>query len=184
MEYNMASFRKREKAGGSFSYTAYLRYKRKGKMDYTESETFPKKKLAEVWAAKREAQLSELGALERAISGLESNSMTVGELIDRYFVEVFPLKPWWRSKTDTLKQIKNSEFGQLAASTVKASDIITHCRKWNERSSSSTTMQHYIYIKGVFGVAAELLRCEVDYSQIDVAQRTMPKLGIISKAGS
>lgn len=180
----MASFRKREKADGSFSYTAYLRYKRKGKMVYTESETFPKKKLAEVWAAKREAQLSELGALERAISGMESNSMTVGELIDRYFAEVFPLKPWGRSKTDTLKLIKSSEFGQLAASTVRASDIITHCRKWNERSSSSTTMQHYIYIKGVFGVATELLRCEVDYSQIDIAQRTMSKLGIISKAGS
>jgi integrase len=184
MEYNMACFRKRERADGSFSYTAYLRYKRKGKIVYTESETFPKKKLAEVWAAKREAQLSELDALERAISGLESSSMTVGELIDRYFAEVFPLKPWGRSKTDTLKQIKNSEFGQLAASTVKASDIITHCRKWNERSSSSTTMQHYIYIKGVFGVATELLRCEVDYSQIDIAQRTMSKLGIISKAGS
>ncbi len=45
-------------------------------------------------------------------------------------------------------------------------------------------MQHYIYIKGVFGVATELLRSEVDYSQIDVGQRTMSKLGIISKAGS
>jgi integrase len=180
----MASFRKRERANGTFSYTAYLRYKRKGKMIYTESQTFPRKKLAEVWAAKRETQLSEPGALDKAIAGLECNSMTVSELIDRYFAEVFPLKPWGRSKTDTLKQIQNAEFGQLAASTVKAADIITHCRKWNERSSSSTTMQHYIYIKGVFGVATELLRCEVDYAQIDVAQRTMSKLGIISKAGS
>ena len=180
----MASFRKRERADGSFGYTAYLRYKRKGVVVYTESETFPRKKLAEGWAARRELNLAEPGALDRAIAGLESSCMTVAELIDRYVTEVFPLKPWGRSKTDTLNQIKNAEFGKLAASTVLASDIITHCRLWNERSSSSTTMQHYIYIKGVFGVANELLRCDVDYSQIEIAQRTMSKLGIISKAGS
>jgi hypothetical protein len=54
----------------------------------------------------------------------------------------------------------------------------------SERSSPVTSMQHYIYMKGVFGVATELLRCEIDYAQIDVTQRTMSKLGIISKAGS
>jgi hypothetical protein len=112
--------------------------------------------------------LAEPGALDRAIAGLESNTITVSELIDRYVAEVFPLKPWGRSKGDTLKQIQNAEFGKLAASTVRASDIITHCRLWNECSSPATSMQH----------------CEVDYSQIYVAQRTMSKLGIISKAGS
>jgi integrase len=180
----MASIRARTNKDGSISYRAEIRIKRAGKIVWRESSTYPRKKLSETWAAKRELQLAELGALERAIAGLETNALTVSELIDRYIAEVYPLRPWGRSKGDTLKQIQNADFGKLVASTVRASDIITHCRLWSERSSPATSMQHYIYIKGVFGVATELLHCEVDYSQIDVAQRTMSKLGIISKAGS
>jgi hypothetical protein len=180
----MASIRACTNKDSSISYRDEIRIKRAGKLVWRESNTFPRKKLTESWAAKRELQLAEPGALERAIAGFETNALTVSELIDRYVAEVFPLKPWGRSKGDTLKQIQNAGFGKLVASTVRASDIIAHCRLWSERSSSATSMQHYIYIKGVFGVATELLHCEVDYSQIDVAQRTMSKLGIISKAGS
>ena len=180
----MASIVARTNKDGSISYRAEIRIKRAGKIVWRESNTFARKKLAEVWAARRELGLSEPGAVDRAIAGRDDVQLTVSGLIDKYFAEVFPLKPWGRSKTDTLRQIQRADFGGLVASTVRASDIIAHCREWNARSSASTTMQHYIYIRGVFGVATELLGCDVDYSQVDVAQRTMSKLGIISKAGA
>lgn len=180
----MASIRARTNKSGSISYRAEIRIRRKGKIVWSESATFPRKKLAEVWAARRELDLSEPGALDRAISGRDDVSLTVAELIDKYVEVVFPLKPWGRSKTDTLKQIQRSDFGALSAELVRAADIIDHCKGWAERSSPATALGHYIFIRGVFGVANDLLRCNVDYSQIDIAQRTMSKLGIVRKAGS
>jgi hypothetical protein len=90
----MASIRARTNKDGSISYRADIRIKRAGKIVWRESSTYPRKKLSETWAAKRELQLAEPGALERAIAGLETNALTVSELIDRYVAEVFPLKPW------------------------------------------------------------------------------------------
>jgi integrase len=177
----MASIRPRTNKDGSISYRAEIRIKRAGKIVWRESGSFPRKKLAEVWAGRRELDLAEPGALDRAIAGRDEVSLTVSELIDKYVDVVFPLKPWGRSKTDTLKQIQNADFGLLSADLVRAADIIDHCKAWSERSSPQTALQHYVFIRGVFGVANELLRCEVDYSQVDIAQRTMSKLGIIAK---
>jgi hypothetical protein len=78
----MASIRARTNKDGSISYRAEIRIKRAGKIVWRESGTYPRKKLSETWAAKRELQLAEPGALDRAIAGLETNALTVSELID------------------------------------------------------------------------------------------------------
>jgi integrase len=177
----MATIRPRSKKDGSVSYTAEIRIKRGGKVVHRESKTWPKKRLAEQWAAKREALLAEPGVLDGLISGAaEAQSLTVAELIQKYIDVVKPLKDWGRTKSDTLAQIKGSEFGQLIASEVVAADLIEHCKNWG--AGPSTMNQHYLYVKGVFAVSAELLRVPVDYSQIEIAQRVMSKLGIIAKS--
>lgn len=178
----MASIRTRTSKDGIITYQAEVRIKRAGKVVWRESSTFPRKKMATLWAARRDLELAEPGRLEQLLESKDSESLTVTKLIDKYVEVVFPLKPWGRSKTDTLKQIQNADFGSLTSELVRARDIIDHCKKWSERSSPATALQHYIYIRGVFGVASELLRCDVDYSQVDIAQRTLSKLGIIGKA--
>lgn len=180
----MASIRARTNKSGSISYRAEIRIRRKGKIVWSESATFPRKRLAEVWAARRELDLAEPGALDRAVAGRDEVSLTVAELIDKYVEVVYPLKPWGVSKTNTLKQIQNAPFGSLSAELVRAADIIDHCKAWSERSSPATALGHYVFIRGVFGVANDLLRCDVDYSQVDIAQRTMSKLGITAKANA
>lgn len=177
----MATISERKKKDGSISYRAEIRIKRGGKVVYREAETWAKRKLAEQWAAQREGELSNPAVLAAAISGRDEKPITVAQLIERYIAEVYPLKPWGKTKSDTLRQLSGSEFGSLIAGEVVASDIIRHCRTWG--AGPSTMNQHYIFIRGVFSVARELLGCDVRYEEVDIAQRTMIKLGIISKGG-
>jgi len=62
----MAAIRARKLADGSVSYTAQIRIKRTGVQVYQESQTFARKQAAQVWARKRESELDEPGAIERA----------------------------------------------------------------------------------------------------------------------
>ncbi len=187
----MATFKVwKNKKSGSISCRGEIRIKRGGVIVHQETETFRKKterearKLAERWAAKREDYISTPGALEELIAQKEtpSESITVADLIDRYVAAVFSLKPWGESKTNTLRQIQRSAFGDLDAASVVAADIIDHCRQQSEQSSPATAMQHYIYIRGVWSVARDLLRVPAQFSEVEAAQRTMIKLGIISKS--
>ena len=65
----MAAIRLRNRADGTISYTAQIRIKKDGLQFYTESQTFARKKAAEAWVKRRETELSESGAIERAKGG-------------------------------------------------------------------------------------------------------------------
>ena len=165
----MATISERKKKDGSISYRAEIRIKRAGKVVYRESESWPKRKLAEQWAARRESVLSEPGALDQAIAGKLEAPLTVAELIQRYIDVVYPLKPWGRTKSDTLRQLSGAAFGRLVAVDVTAADIIDHCRSWP--ASAATVNQHYLYIRGVFSVARDLLRCDVQWAEVDAPKQ-------------
>lgn len=62
----MATIRARRNADGTVMYTAQIRIKRGGAQVYQESASFSRKKAAEAWALRREAELAEPGGLERA----------------------------------------------------------------------------------------------------------------------
>lgn len=61
-----AAIRARKRADGTVSYTVQIRIKKNGKQVYTESQTFVRRKAAQAWAKRRETELSEPGANERA----------------------------------------------------------------------------------------------------------------------
>lgn len=177
----MATIRKRAKKDGSFSYYAEIRIKRDGEVVHRESKTWPKKKLAEHWGAKREAELNEPGVLDDILSGQSTTSrMLVSQLIDEYIAAVYPLRPWQKTKSAVLEQLKYSEFGGLVASEVLAADIIDHCRGWG--AGPSTTMQHVQYIKSVLSVAEELFRVPVKMDEVDKAHQVMSRLKIIGSS--
>ncbi len=64
--FGMATIRARKLADGTVSYTAQIRIKRNGVQVYQESLTFARKQATQAWARKRESELDEPGALERA----------------------------------------------------------------------------------------------------------------------
>ena len=62
----MATIRSRKLADGTVRYTAQIRVKCEGVQVYQESQTFARKQAAQAWVRKREAELGQLGAIERA----------------------------------------------------------------------------------------------------------------------
>jgi len=58
--------RARKSADGSLRYTVQIRIKKNGEQVYQESQTFARKQAAQARAKRRETELSEPGAIERA----------------------------------------------------------------------------------------------------------------------
>lgn len=80
----MATIRARKRADGSMSYTAQIRLKKNGQQVHTESMTFSRKKAAEAWAKRRETELAEPGAIQRA----RHKGVQLSDIIDKYLEEV------------------------------------------------------------------------------------------------
>ena len=64
--FDMATIRARKLADGTVNYTAQIRIKRYGVQVYQERQTFARKQAAQAWARKRESELNERSAIERA----------------------------------------------------------------------------------------------------------------------
>ena len=62
----MVTIRSRKLADGTVRYTAQIRVKCEGAQVYQESQTFARKQAAQAWVRKREAELDQPGAIERA----------------------------------------------------------------------------------------------------------------------
>ena len=76
------------------SYTAQIRIKRDGAQVYQESQTFARKQAAQAWVRKREAELDQPGAIERA----NRKGITIKEMIDQYLVEKEKARPQAKTK--------------------------------------------------------------------------------------
>ena len=61
-----ATIRARKRTDGSSSYTAQMRLIREGAQVYQESQPFARKQAAQAWVRKREVELDQPGAIERA----------------------------------------------------------------------------------------------------------------------
>lgn len=70
-------------------YTAQIRIQRDGVQVYQEAKSFARKPAAKAWARKRETELDEPGAIERA----SRKGATLKEMTDRYLVEVEKARP-------------------------------------------------------------------------------------------
>lgn len=62
----MATIRARKSADGSLRYTAQIHIKKNGMRVYQESQTFARRQAVQAWAKRREPELNEPGAIERA----------------------------------------------------------------------------------------------------------------------
>lgn len=65
-QLTMATIRAGKLTDGSISNTAPIRLIRDGAQVYQESQTFARKQAAQAWVCKREAELGQPGAIERA----------------------------------------------------------------------------------------------------------------------
>lgn len=178
----MATIRARKKADGSVSYTVQIRLKNKGAIVYQECQTFARKQTALAWARKRETELAEPGAIERA----NRKAATVKEMIDRYLTEMEKVRPLGKTKLATLKAISESYLGKLNDQDINSQVLVEYAlwRMGKEGGSvqPQTAGNDLAHLGAVLSIARPAWGYAVDPHAMTDARRVLKKLGYNMKS--
>ncbi|KPN91725.1 tyrosine-type recombinase/integrase [Pseudomonas nunensis] len=178
----MATIRARKKADGSVSYTVQIRLKNKGAIVYQECQTFARKQAALAWARKRETELAEPGAIERA----NRKGATVKEMIERYLTEMEKVRPLGKTKLATLKAISESYLGKLNDQDINSQVLVEYAlwRMGEEGGSvqAQTAGNDLAHLGAVLSIARPAWGYAVDPHAMTDARRVLKKLGYNMKS--
>lgn len=178
----MATIRARKRTDGSISYTAQIRLFRDGVQVYQESQTFARKQAAQAWVRKRESELDQPGAIERA----NRKGATVKEMIDRYLIEMEKVRPLGKTKLATLKAISESFLGKTNDQDIN-SQLLVEYALWRMDEEGGgvqpqTAGNDLAHLGAVLSIARPAWGYEVDPHAMTDARRVLKKLGYNMKS--
>jgi hypothetical protein len=135
---------------------------------HKHSKTFGTRAAAKAWADAIERQVDEL----RASGVMQARGLTLGDLIERYIIELYSLKPWGRSKAADLARLKK-ELGDIPAGALTSFHITQHFRKRHADGAGAVVISGQLgYLIGVLRVARTLWHLDVPLqAAIDDAER-------------
>ncbi|HEY5103128.1 MAG TPA: site-specific integrase [Steroidobacteraceae bacterium] len=148
------------------------------KSGHRHCETFGSKAAAKAWADKIEAQIDEL----RASGVMQPRGITLADLIDRYTLELYPLKPWGRSKSADLARLKK-ELGHLPAGALTSYHFTEHFRKRHQEGAGAVVISSQLgYLVGVLRTARTLWSLDVALSAAVDARTALQKIRLVGKS--
>jgi len=173
----MATIRARKLADGSVSYTAQIRIKRDGVQVYQESQTFARKQAAQAWARKRESELDEPGAIERA----SRIGVTLKDMIDQYLIEVEKARPLGKTKRATLTAIGETYMGKLADTQINTQCLVDYAL-WRMSAEgggvqAQTAGNDLAHLGAVLSIGKDAWGYQLDPMAMGGARRVLRKLG-------
>nr|WP_225780668.1 site-specific integrase [Pseudomonas sp. Marseille-Q3773] len=170
----------RKRKDGSSGFTAQIRITKEGKVVYQESQTFDRKATAQAWIRKREAELYEPGAVEKA----NRKGVTVKQMIDRYLVEYEKLRPLGKTKRATLKAIGESWLGEVEDQQLTSQKLVDYAMDRIEKDGiqPQTVGNDLAHLGAVLSVARPAWGYEVDPLAMPDARRVLKKLGAVTKS--
>lgn len=176
-QLTMATIRARKRTDGSTSYTAQIRLIREGAQVYQESQTFARKQAAQAWVRKREAELDQPGAIERA----NRIGATVKEMIDRYMVEMEKARSLGKTKLATLKAISESYLGAVSDQDLNC-QILVEYAVWRMGPEGGgvlpqTAGNDLAHLGAVLSIARPAWGYEVDPQVMGNVRKVLRKLG-------
>ena len=176
-QLTMATIRARKRTDGSISYTAQIRLIREGAQVYQESQTFARKQAAQAWVRKREAELDQPGAIERA----NRIGATVKEMIDRYMVEMEKARGLGKTKLATLKAISESYLGAVSDQDLNC-QILVEYAVWRMGPEGGgvlpqTAGNDLAHLGAVLSIARPAWGYEVDPQVMGNVRKVLRKLG-------
>jgi hypothetical protein len=153
--------------------TWFARVRRKGFPE--QSKSFGTKILAEKWVRRIE------GEIDHGRAGvLIQSKVTIGELVDRYTLEIGKLKPFGKNKESTLALIKR-HLDKVRASDLTSERIVKYITV--ERKIANVTAGiDLVYLKGVLKVAKALWKLDVSPSHIDDAREILKYMGLTERS--
>lgn len=178
----MATIRARKRADGTIGYTVQIRINRDKELVYQESQTFARKQAAQAWAKRRETELAEPGAIERATR----TGHTVREMITRYMLERAKVEPMGKTKKATLLAIAASYLGDIADSAV-SSQVLVDYALWRMGPEGGavqpqTAGNDLAHLGSVLSIARPAWGYEVSPHAMTDARTVLKKLGYKMKS--
>jgi len=165
----MASIRKREG-----SWVAEVR--RTGHKSVSRS--FPTKSLASEWARKVESEMD--ASLYRDNRSL--NSITFGDLVDRYTKEIGAIRPFGKNKAAVLKML-NAALGTVPLSSLNADRLGKYVDQRREGGAGGVTVSiDLTYIGGILKTASAIWKMPVDQMAVSDARARLAHLGVSTKS--
>lgn len=178
----MATIRARKRTDGSVSYTAQIRLFRDGAQVYQESQTFARKQAAQAWVRRREAELDQPGAIERA----NRKGVTVKDMIKQYLDEMEKVRPLGKTKEATLNAIAATEFGQTVDSAINSQRLVDFAlwrmSKEGGGVQPQTAGNDLAHLGAVLSIARPAWGYEVDPHAMSDARKVLRKLGYNMKS--
>jgi len=178
----MGTITSRKKKNGSSSHTAQIRITRGGQTVYQESQTFDRRPAANAWLKKRETELAEPGALDRALR----TGASVREMIGRYLDEYERVRPLGKTKRATLKAVAASWLGDLADCDLTSQRLVeyAHWRRSDEGGAvqPQTLGNDLSHLGAVMSVARPAWGYQVDPHAMADARKVLRKMGLASRS--
>lgn len=160
-------------------HTAQIVRKKNGKIIHREAQTFDRKQAADAWLKRRETELSEPGAIERA----KSSGKTLADAIDRYIAE--SKKAIGKTKTQVLSSIKENDVANMNCEDIRSDHIVEYANELFAGGRQPSTVGNYMsHLSSIFAVAKPAWGYRLDASQMNDAQIVLRKLEVISKSNS
>jgi integrase len=183
----MGTITERKRKDGSKGYTAQIRIKRDGAIVHSEAQTFERKQAASAWLKKREAELSEPGALEKA----KTADVTLEKAINKYLET--SRKEIGRTKAQCLDLIKKHEIAKKRCGEITSVDLAGFASDLQEgwspeedkpaKERKPQTVGNYMsHLGAVFAIAKPMWGYELDETAFRDAFKVTSRMGLISKS--
>lgn len=169
----------RKRADGTTGYTAQIVRKKGGKIIHREAQTFDRKQAADSWIKRRETELDQPGAIERA----RLPDRSLGDAIDRYTAE--SRKAIGRTKAQVLASIKQYDIANMDCAEIRSEHIVGLAQQLHAGGRQPSTVGNYIsHLAAIFAVARPAWGYRLDERQMDDAQAVLRRMGIVAKSKS
>jgi integrase len=145
---------------------------------HNKCATFSTRAAAKQWAARVQGEIEEL----RASGIMQPKGKTIGDLIDRYTLELYPAKKWGRSKTADLALLKK-KLGSIAADKLNEAHIVKCFRDRHDEGAGPVTISAQAgYLVSVLKVARTLWHLDVPLQAAQQARSALNNVGLVGKS--
>lgn len=171
----MGSIIPRKRKDGSTAYLAQIVLKAGGRITHRENKTFPARREAAGWLARREEEIARQGPAKPA------SGPPLADVIDRYTTET--MKRIGRTKAQCLRTIKALPIASMPSAEITSADILAAARQLADRGAKPQTVQNYLsHLGAVFAVAKPAWGYPLDQQAMRDAIVVAKRLGVTSKS--
>ncbi len=145
---------------------------------HVKCATFGTRAAAKAWAVTVEQEIDEL----RASGVMQPRGQTLGDLIERYTQEIYPLKPWGRTKTADLARLKK-DLGHHGIANLNSHLLTEYFRKRQRAGSGGVVVSSQVgYLIGVLTTARTLWHLDVPLQAALDAREGLSRVRMIGKS--